>query len=511
MFLNKIGSHGLYPKGVKVNVSVRLIEEVNNLASFVLPRGMYNSLKQDFPFNTESNIGLASIDSSEEVVIPDEISDFFDKIYLDFYNLVDFWYRSWKYAPIYNWISEKYSDFVGTNDNVDSFDICNMMPTREDISLIKEELTTTESLFEEALNGIEYNPEDFSTMQCFFVKGINKRAKKNLLNLYKIQIKNSNLIHLQMSKWLYHLDISLSYTKDNINFSILKEDSLLFANLIKLYNQDILDKKYILDILRILFLHNLGYYLCFKKNIEDRKRLILNWIFALEIIEIEKKFISNSVWYPFQIIKNFFWVDFNEKVGIDFINSLVWVKLRDISPDEKRKSIWRIVLQNHRLFCRKESIGYPKLFDYLCSDLSQEKYLSIEKYLLENKWKKLSQENLLFLFENNLEIYDLGEKRALTICKWIKFEFLICILYKLSKFFLALLLIPLTKKHCIVEKSSGLYSIPLRASSKRLSVVVSSSFIKEISSLVGIILQISKLSTLSFVPTKSEYFSLIQL
>ena len=147
-----------------------------------------------------------------------------------------------------------------------------------------------------------------------------------------------------------------------------------------------------------------------------KKRLSSCYVFILQLKKLKEEFISNFRWYPFEMINDFLWVDFDEEVLSYFINSLAWKKLRDISPDEKRISIWRIVLQNHKLFCNESSIGYPKLFDYLCLDLSQEKYSNIEKYLLENKWKNLSQENLLFLFENNLEVYDLGEKRALTIC-----------------------------------------------------------------------------------------------
>ena len=209
--------------------------------------------------------------NSSEFIIPDEISDFFDKIYLDFCDSAN---KSIPYL---------------FNGNLNFITNIWEVFSNENISLVKKELSIEKTYFELSCLFDHIYRNYFSSFSSKTSKVNNKKSKnpvrprklklvrleKKLNNLCKEEIESINSVNLWVSSCLYNLEFSLLYTnKSDINLP--KEGgSLLFINLIKLYNQDILDKKYIFDLLAILFLHNLTNHLYFNTHLNGKKKIII--------------------------------------------------------------------------------------------------------------------------------------------------------------------------------------------------------------------------------------------
>ncbi len=230
-------------------------------------------------------------------------------------------------------------------------------------------------------------------------KKLTKRIRTEIKTLLRNTIKNIDYLLIDEKYW---------YMKDYLEEALddLSSEWRMFSILLFLKDRNVLDEQSFSAIITLFFSRRF-LKLIEPKDQEDRRLCFVfaflhkkYWNFSIEIDNINQK-----------IVKNFFDLDLNEKMARILLNIKV---IKDIENIEKRKQIWTFVMNNHKTFFLKKKFAFSKVIYYMSWDIPSEKYSSVENFIIRNKEKLPKNNDLLFLFENDLENHNFSNNSRLV-------------------------------------------------------------------------------------------------
>lgn len=279
-------------------------------------------------------------------------------------------------------------------------------------SLKKEnELNNDELLFSEYSKEIE---EDNSEKNLYKIAFINKK----FLNTDKLKnINNENF-----TQSLYHIiDLYKKHIDDFLKYLEWVNQYYFDLNDIELNSLNDLFfywTKYELDDIYEIYLNKINtkinwilvvmIYFKILESIIEEDSYIENCLTVLLLIENIK---INDISFENESIKFHIWKPKMSNNDINTLKKSFIFKNKIINYNENKNKLFSIFLSKKKLFLSEDKIYYKKLFDFIIIQDS-EKLCSIEEFLNKYFKKDYTENDLLFIFENNLEDFELIKEQV---------------------------------------------------------------------------------------------------
>lgn len=290
------------------------------------------------------------------------------------------------------------------------------------------------TLHQEYSRNIEFSLDNIQYILQFFIfniqKNIDNWRKEDIYNLFEgLNINYRDLTTAQqkiseiLANYMFNIDkdikeFFLIIQQYHIYFEhfpndIIKNEEALPLNLydIGIKNLDeggnflwFIDKTNSQRLLKIFFIRHC--IIAFFESEKDDFSLI--WKILLISLKKELKILKTN-WSlsntENKIIKYIIWKDIWNKLLAEYKNSFFHDTRENNLDIKKRKNILLICFTSSNYFLDKNKIPYDNLFNYIIKQ-NEEKLEKIEKFL--EKYNKIhsSEENLLFIFQNNLEDFE---------------------------------------------------------------------------------------------------------